>query len=111
MHKVWYNPFMATTTDLRDALVKAGVDQDAAIEIQRRLQRRSGPSAMSILVGATAAGFGLLAIGIGWVKSDVGELRTRIDSVETRLASDIHSLSERLTRIETLLDERLPDKR
>ena len=99
------------TTDVRDALVKAGVDQDAAIEIQRRLQRRNEPSAMSILVGATATGFGLLAIGVGWVKSDVGELGTRIDSVETRLAGDIHGLSERLIRIETLLDERLPNKR
>ena len=41
---------MATTTDVRDALVKAGVDQDAAIEIQRRLRHRGGPSAMSILI-------------------------------------------------------------
>ena len=108
---------MASTTDVRDALVKAGVDQDAALEIQRRLERRSGPSAMSILVGATAAGFGLLAIGIGWVKSDVAELRTelrteiaanreQIDAVADR----VDAISERLTRIETLLEERLPER-
>ncbi len=114
---------MATSTpDIHDALVKAGVDDDAATDIARRLTRRAGPSAMSILTAATLAGFGLLAIGIGWVKSDMGELRAelrteiaanraRIDAVETRLAGDIADLSERMTRIETLLDERLPPRR
>ncbi|MXZ22015.1 MAG: hypothetical protein F4Y84_15670 [Caldilineaceae bacterium SB0665_bin_25] len=109
---------MATPTDVRDALVKADVEEDAALEIQRRPERRSGPSAMSILVGATAAGFGLLAIGIGWVKSDVAETRTelrgeiaanreRIDVVADR----VDAVSERPARIETLLEERLPERR
>ena len=101
---------MATTTDVRDALVKAGVDQDAAFEIQRRLERRSGPTAMSILVGATAAGCGLLAIGIGWVKSDIAETRTELRAEIAASRERIDAVADRLTRIETLLEERLPER-
>ena len=121
-HQVGSMHMATSTPDIHDALVKAGVDDDAATDIARRLTRRAGPSAMSILTAATLAGFGLLAIGIGWVKSDMGELRAelrteiaanraRIDAVETRLAGDIADLSERMTRIETLLEERLPPRR
>ena len=63
---------------------------------------------MSILTAATLAGFTLLGLGLGWVKSDLAdvrtELRTEINAVNGRLSS----VEERLTRIETLLDERLP---
>lgn len=100
-----YNRPMATTTpELHDALVKAGIDRQAAHELMRRVERRSGPSAMSILVGAVIGGFGLLAIGIGWVKSDIEALDARVSAMET-------SVSERLTRIETILEERLPARR
>ena len=99
---------MATTTpNFHDALVKVGVDEDTATAMAKRLERRAGPSAMSILIAATFAGFGLLAIGIGWVKSDIGDLRTEIAANRDR----IDSVSERLTRIETLLEERLPARR
>lgn len=106
---------MATTIpDVQDALVKAGIAEDAATEITRRLERRGSPSSMSILIGATLAGFGLLAVGIGWVKSDVGHNRglieanrDRIDAVNARVGEN----TERLIRIETLLEERLPERR
>ena len=69
---------------------------------------------MSILIGATLAGFGLLAVGIGWVESDVGHNRglieanrDRIDAVNARVGEN----TERLIRIETLLEERLPERR
>ena len=106
---------MATTIpDVQDALVKAGIPEDAASEITRRLERRGSPSSMSILIGATLAGFGLLAVGIGWVKSDVGQVRVevnanrdRIDVVNERVSEN----TEHLIRIETLLQERLPERR
>ena len=70
---------MATTTpDLQDALVKAGIGEDAAWKITRQLEHCGSPFSMSISTGATLARFGLLAIGISWVKSDVGEVRTEI---------------------------------
>ena len=40
---------------------------------------------MSILIAATLAGFGLLTTGIGWVKSDIGELRTAIAANRDRI--------------------------
>lgn len=111
----------ATTPDLHDALVQAGVHEDAAAKIARKIERRPGPSASSILVGTVIGGFGLLAIGIGWVRSDVqdvrSELRTeiaanrdRIDALSERVSSLEVSMSERFTRIETLLEERLPER-
>ena len=112
----------ATAPDVHDALVKAGVDQAAAAAIARRLARPAGPSGLTILTAATLAGFTLLGLGLGWVKSDVadvrGELRTeiaanrdRIDAVNVRLVGvevRLAGVEERLTRIETLLEERLP---
>ena len=107
---------MATTTpNIHDALVKAGVDEDAATAIAQRIERRVGPSAMSILIAATLAGF-------GWVKSDISDLRTEFrtelksetSQLRTEIAANrdrIDSVSERLTRIETLLEERLPARR
>ena len=69
---------------------------------------------MSILIGGALAGFGLLAVGIGWVKSDVGYNRglieadrDRIDAVNARVGEN----TERLVRIETLLQEQLPERR
>ena len=69
---------------------------------------------MSILIGATLAGFSLLVVGIGWVKSDVGQVRVevnanrdRIDAVNARVSEN----TEHLIRIETLLEERLPERR
>ena len=75
--------------------------------IALRLERRAGPSAMAILIAVTLAGFGWLATGIGWVRSDIGELRTEIAANRDR----IDHVSERLTRVETLLEERLPERR
>ena len=61
----------------------------------------------------TLAGFGLLAVGIGWVKCDVGQVRVEvqanrdcIDAVNARVGEN----SERLIRIEMLLEERLPER-
>ena len=110
-----YNcPMASTTPDVHDALIKAGIDRPAADELMRRLERRSGPSAMSILIGAVICGFGLLAIGIGWVKSDVHAVDARLSNLDTSISERISSLevsmSERLTRLETLLEERLPPR-
>ena len=100
----------ATPPDVHDARVRAGTDH-AAAALARGLARPSGPSGLTILTAATLAGFTLLGLGLGWVKSGVADVRTeiaanrdRIDAVNLRLAG----VEERLTRIETLLEERLP---
>ena len=117
---------MATNpADIHAALVKAGVDQAAADAIARGAARPAGPSAMSILTGATMAGFTLIGLGLGWVKSDLADVRTelrteiaanrdRIDAVDVRLVGvegRLAGVEERLMRMETLLEERLPPGR
>ena len=110
---------MATTTpDLHDALVQAGVHEDAAAKIVRGIERRPGPFAPSILVGTLIGGFVLLAIGLGWVRSDVQDVHSGLRAVRTEIAAlgerasarEI-AMSERLTRIGVLLEERLPERR
>ena len=81
----------------------------------RRVERRTGPPAMSILIGAVIGGFGLLATGIGWVKSDVQAVNPHLSTLESSLSERISSLavttSGRFTRIETLLEQPLPERR
>ena len=110
---------MATSTpNFHDALVKVGVDEDTATAMVERLAHREGPSALSILTGATIVGFIVLALGLTWLKHDLRELRTELKSeagqLRTEIAANrdrIDGVSERLTRIETLLEERLPARR
>ena len=67
-------------------------------------------------------GFTLLTFVSGWFMFEASQQRAylrvaidavneRIDAVEARLAGDIAGLSERMTRIEALLEERLPPRR
>ena len=70
----------------------------------------------------TALGFTLVTVVFSWFMFEASQQRSelraaieanrdRIDAVEVRLAGDIADLSERMTRIETLLEERLPPRR
>ena len=110
---------MATTTpDLHDALVQAGVHKDAAARIASRIERPPLLSSTSILIAAIIAGFGMLTTGVAWVRSDVQDVRSevaanrdRIDALSERISSLEVSISGRFTRIETLLEERLPERR
>ena len=63
------------------------------------------------------AGFTLLGIGLGWIENDVAHVRTEPRQVRAELNAEtvanrhqLSSVSERLTRIETPLEERLPER-
>ena len=95
-------------------------------DITRATGRQRGPSAITILPTATVPGFVLLTGVSGHFLTDAAQERTairtaieanrdRIDAVNERIGvtnERISSLevrmSERLARIETLLEERLP---
>ena len=116
-------------SNIQDALVQAGVSDQAAAAIARGIERPTGPSPTGILAAATALGFAVLTFAMGWLLLEIHANRTlieanrdRIDAVgervtatETRLSDRLStfetSVSERLTRIETLLEERLPARR
>jgi len=114
-------------------LEAAGADPKLAAAIVAGIARaapsRGGPSVIGILATATVLGFTLITVVFGWFMFEASQQRSdlraaveanrdRIDAVETRLAGDIADLSERvgglserMTRIETLLEERLPPRR
>ena len=107
-----------TTQDLEAAGADPQLAATIAAGIARAATAQRGPSSISILVAAIAFGFTLLAGGIGWLLIEIHANRSlieangdRVDAAQTRLSGEIQSVSERLTRIKTLLDERLPPRR
>ena len=117
------------TTDIQNTahdLEAAGIDRQHAAAVARAIvqaiPRRDGPSSIGILATLTGLGFMLITVVFGWFMIEASQqragLRTaieanrdRIDAAETRLSGEIASMSDRLTRIETLLEERLPERR
>ena len=111
----------STTQNLEAAGADPRLAAAIAAGIARAALRRGGPSPMSILTTAMVLGFTLVTVVFGWFMFEASQQRSylraaieanrnRIDAVETRLAGDIANLSERMTRIETLLEERLPPR-
>ena len=70
-----------------------------------RIKGRAGPSAMSILLATTLGSFALPSIGLGWVKSDVAQLRTELKAYVVADHGQISSISKRLMGVETLLED------
>lgn len=106
-----------TTQDLEAAGADPQLAAAIAAGIARAATPQRGPSSISILAAATALGFTLLAGCMGWLSIEIHANRSlieanrdRVDAAQTRLSGEIQSVSERLTRIETLLDERLPPR-
>ena len=117
------------TTDIQNTahdLEAAGIDQQHAAAMARAIvqaiPRRNDPSSVGILATATGLGFMLITVVFGWFMVEASQqragLRTaieanrdRIDAAETRLSREIAGMSDRLTRIETLLEERLSEQR
>ena len=114
-------------------LEAAGADPRLAAAIAQGIARaapvRGGVTAINFLAAATGLGFMLITVVFGWfmveasqqradLRAGIEANRDRIDAVndrvatlDTRLSGDIARLSERLARIETLLEERLPERR
>jgi len=88
-------------------LEAAGADPKLAAAIARAVRRQTGPSPIGILAVATALGFTLLTAGMGWLLLEIHANRSLIETNRDR----IEAVNERLTRIETLLEERLPERR
>ena len=64
-----------------------------------------------MIAAVLVAAIGIVGAGVYKNGDRIDANRDRIDAVETRLSGDIANVSERLTRIETLLEERLPARR
>ena len=56
-------------------------------------------------------GLAILIAILAWIATGIDAANRRVINVETPLSGDIAGLSEQLTRIETLHEERLPERR
>ena len=96
-------------------LEAAGADSKLAVAIAegiaRAAPRQTGPSSIGISATATAPGFTFLAVVFGWSMSEASQQRSDLRVAIEANRDRIEAGNERLTRIETLLDERLPPRR
>ena len=91
----------------RISATEVGVEPKPAAVIARPpAGRQRGPST------AIWAGFGLavLLAVLTWLATGIDANRDRIDAVNERLSALETGVAERLTRIETLLEELLPER-
>ena len=111
-----------TVQDLEAAGADPKLATAIAQGIARATPRQSGSSSINILATATGLGFMLITVVFGWFMFEASQQRSdlrvaieanrdRIDALTDRVSSLEVSMSERFTRIETLLDERLPPRR
>ena len=103
------------TSDLHSTvqdLEAAGADPQLAAAIAAGIARaaphQGGPSSIGILATATALGFTLLTVVFGWFMFEASQQRSDLRVAIEANRDRIEVGNERLTRIETLLEERLP---
>ena len=97
----------STSTNLHDNLIEAGFDAKQATVLAHAIATPVPPAA----IGTVGAGVYKNGHRIDNNRDRIDAVHERITAVETRLSGDIANISERLTRIETLLEERLPARR
>ncbi|MCY3872696.1 MAG: hypothetical protein OXF88_00205 [Rhodobacteraceae bacterium] len=98
---------MADTAFIR-TLEESGLTRPAAEAIAEAFERRRRPRDDPWMLAYAALLTALLVGGFGWTAAQFNALDRKIDSKIDALDSKIDVHSERLTRIETLLSERLP---
>lgn len=92
------------------------IDSDApSIETIRAKQGKRRATALGVLATALTASLGIIAQLVGVQRADAEKAVLTISAAEIReelgaMRRDINSLTERITRTETKLDERVPKK-
>ena len=84
---------------------------DELARLRRPLDEHKARWPKAIIAAVLAAAIGIVGAGVYKNGDRIDAVHECITAVETRLSGDIASISERLTRIETLLQERLPERR
>lgn len=107
-----------TQTDVHAAirdLEAAGADPKLAQAIARhafRTERLPAPIwPVPVISAVLVAAIGIVGVGVYKNGDRIDAVNTRIDAVNERVATLEVSVTERLVRIETLLSERLPERR
>ena len=106
-------------------LEAAGADPKLAAAIAQGIARAAparGTSGINILAAATGLGFTLITVVFGWFMVDASQQRAdlrvgverlseRVSNLEVSMSERFAGVESRLTRIENLLEERLPERR
>ena len=112
---IWYNPFIAAT-DVRNTahdLETAGADPRLATAIAHAIRVASPPVSqwpISVIAAVLVVAIGIAGAGVYKNGDRIDANRDRINALTDRISSLEVSMSERLTRIEALLSERLPER-
>ncbi len=110
---------MATTNVQGTAheLEAAGADPKLATAIAQAIRAASQPVVqpptwpVPVIAAVLIAAIGIVGAGVYKNGDRIDASRDRIDALTERVSRLEVSMSERFTRIETLLEERLPDRR
>ena len=96
-------------------LEAAGADPKLAAAIAQGIARaapaRGSASGINILAAATGLGFTLITVVFGWFMVDASQQRADLRASVERVSERVAGVESRLARIETLLEERLPERR
>ena len=108
------------TTDVQNTahdLETAGADPRLAAAIAHAIRVASPPVSQQptwpipVIAAVLVAVIGMVGAGVYKNGDRIDANRDRIDALTDRVSSLEVSMSERFTRIETLLEERLPERR
>ncbi len=95
---------MPTNSDIQQSLQESGFTRE-----QSRALAEAFPHRRSTTLDLWMLAFaGLLVAAIGWVVVELGNTRDSIHNLETRMEVRLDTMEQSLTRIETILQERLP---
>ena len=118
-----------TVQDLEAAGADPKLTAAIAQGIARAATTRAGSSGINILATATGLGFMLITVVFGWFMIEASQQRAglragieanrdgidalgdRVSGLEISMSERFAAVEARLTRIETLLEERLPARR
>ena len=108
-----------TTTNVQSTahdLEAAGADPKLATAIAQAIRAASQPVAqpptwpVPVIAAVLVAAIGIVGAGVYKNGDRIDANRDRIDALSDRVSSLEVSMSERFARIETLLEERLPER-
>ena len=95
---------MASNSDIQQSLQESGFTREQSRALTEAFPRRRSTGSDPWMLAFA----GVLVAAIGWVVVELGNTRNSIDTLETRMEARLDSMEQSLTRIETILQERLP---
>ena len=97
---------MVCNSDIQRSLQESGFTREQSRALAKAFPRRRTTTSDPWMLAFA----GVLVAAIGWNVVELGNTRDSIDSLEARMEARLDSMEQSLTRIETILQERLPSR-